>query len=210
MVIYEILTMSPTVRSLGSPARDQFGRLLYAFEVSHPALTVPHMVTMQYWPEYRSAIVNAWGSLEHINRLGPSAIRHVIGRLRAEIPDLDTLKGVRETGARAGRKNVRDRFQSIDVSHVAPIVESENVGNLAGEIFNPHDSQTYPQPHEVHVPRNDVTRRNPAVSPTSGVIMRKDPMIQAPLDPMFEGMSWNLPPAPGTAIRYIKHKYGMK
>src|SRR5258708_2876350 len=100
--IYEILASPPTVRSLGSPERDQFGRLLYAFEVSHPALMGPHTVTMQYWPEYRSAIVNAWGSFEHINRLGSAAIRYVIGRFRAEIPNLDSLKGVRETGARAG------------------------------------------------------------------------------------------------------------
>src|SRR5258708_35738981 len=122
----------------------------------------PDTVTMQYWPEYRSGIVNAWGSFEDISRLGSAAIRYVIGRFRAEIPNRDSLKGVRETGARAGHKNVRDRFQSIDVSNVAPITESENlVGNLAGEIFDPHDSQTFPQPRHVRVPRNDATPRNP-------------------------------------------------
>lgn len=66
------------------------------------------------------------------------------------------------------------------------IISEDTAGTLAGEIFDPRNSQTYPQPRKVRVPHNDVTPRNPALSPTSGVIMRKDPMIQAPLDPVFE------------------------
>jgi len=80
------------------------------------------------------------------------------------------------------------------------ILTEEPLGNMAGEVFNPRDPRTFPQPHRVRAPRNDATPRNPAVSPTSGVIHRGDPMVQAPTDPMFEGMiNWQLPPEPGTA-----------
>lgn len=57
-----------------------------------------------------------------------------------------------------------------------------NLGNAFGDMFDPRNPLTYAQPNDVHVPRNDVTPRNPALSPTSGVVMQKDPMIQAPLD----------------------------
>lgn len=76
---------------------------------------------------------------------------------------------------------------------IIEVIESEEpLGNLAGEVFDPH----HPREKPLWVPRNDPTPRNPAVSPTSGVITRKDPMIPAPLDPMFEGfedMSFPIP-----------------
>jgi hypothetical protein len=61
-------------------------------------------------------------------------------------------------------------------------LDEENLGVALGRVY--HGEEDDP----LEVPREPATRRNPALSPTSGVIMRKDPMIQAPMDPMVEAI----------------------
>lgn len=88
-------------------------------------------------------------------------------------------------------------FVNIIMKITEILLSEEQAGTLAGEVFNPSHKEK-----QVHVPRNDAIPRNPATKPTSGIIMRKDPMIPAPLDPMLENLrpaSWRLPPEPGTA-----------
>lgn len=57
----------------------------------------------------------------------------------------------------------------------------ENIGTAIEQLW---DGQ--PETDNFFIPKNDIVPRNPAISPKSGVIIRKDPMIMAPLDPMFE------------------------
>ena len=96
-----------------------------------------------------------------------------------------------------------------DLLETTPI--GDLTGNLAGEVFNPSRREK-----QVRVPRNDVTPKNPAVSPTSGVIMRKDPMVPAPMDPIFEVLNspspyqWERIASGGESARFQVDDIGYK
>jgi hypothetical protein len=93
---------------------------VHQFVVTHADLQKPVILGVEHWPEYKSGIVNAYGSLENVSKLGPANVRHVMASIKYHLPDIETLKGPRLTGARAGAKTYAGKMQRIDIRRVVP------------------------------------------------------------------------------------------
>jgi hypothetical protein len=125
----ETASEKPHVELIEGPNREKrFGTEIhkYTFRIKHPSIQGEHHISVEHWPEYRSAHINAYGSLKHINALGPANIRHIIGRIKHHVPDLDMMKGPRVSGSRAGKKG-NAAMQRVDVSKIKPTPETATI-----------------------------------------------------------------------------------
>ncbi len=95
------------------------------FIVSHPSLKKDALITTVHKSGEKHAEINIsseGGSYDHMGNLGPRHVMHVLGRIKHHLPDIETLKGKRVTGAREKLDNSDPKKETeMSIKHIKPI-----------------------------------------------------------------------------------------
>lgn len=107
----------------------------HTFHVTHPSLKKKTLkVSVHHNPKTKEGEVfvanKKTGSVNFMGKLGHSNVKHVIGRIKHHVPDVESLTGFRSTGSRKkARKTIKtltdlqNQHASLNIKHIKPIHE---------------------------------------------------------------------------------------